>query len=190
MKTCEKVASDLDVTHLVQFLNYHEDMWSEITIRQEFPGTAHADTHCIFARGPEMFSVDKFFMDIGSYDYPAMAKLAPHLNDLLTNLLSHTLEITELGRILIVNLKAGGRVEDHIDEGDYADYYNRFHIVLTTNDKCTNTTGGEAVHWGVGECWWFNHKLVHSAENYGETSRIHIIVDAVSPLYEKELPFK
>jgi hypothetical protein len=183
MQNCKLVASDLKTAPILEALANNLGMWSEITVRQDYPGSAHHDTKCIFARGPEAFTPDKFFFDLGSYDYPAMDRLADVLVPVLRPLLNDVLKVTELGRVLIVNLKAGGSVDEHIDEGTYADYFARFHVVISTNPYCYNITGGEPAHWAVGECWWFDHKKPHAATNQGETDRVHIIIDAVAPDY-------
>ena len=180
MQNCKLVASGLDTGPMLAALANDPGLWSEITVRQDYPGSAHHDTECIFARGPEAFTPEKFFFDLGSYDYPAMDKLADVLVPVLRPLLNDVLKVTELGRVLIVNLKAGGLVDEHIDEGTYADHFARFHVVVSTNPFCYNITGGEAAHWPVGECWWFDHKQAHSAVNQGETDRVHIIIDAVT----------
>lgn len=181
MQNCKRIATGLDVQPFLAALTEHREMWSEITIRQDYPDSAHHDTECIFVRGPEEFTPEKFFMDLGSYDYATLEKLGETLTPLIKPLLLDVLRITELGRVLIVNLKSTGSVDEHIDEGTYADHFARFHIVVTTNAWCFNTTGGEVAHWEQGECWWFDHKKPHSATNMGATDRIHIIIDAVAP---------
>lgn len=183
MQNCKRIATNLAVGPVLEALNAQQDMWSEITIRQTYPGSAHHDTACIFARGPEAFTMEKYLDDLGSYDFPAMDKLAGVLVPALRPVLQEVLKVDQLGRVLIINLKAGGQVDDHIDEGTYADHFARFHVVLSTNPHCHNVTGGEAAHWEVGECWWFDHKKLHSAMNYGATDRIHIAFDAVAPAF-------
>lgn len=93
------------------------------------------------------------------------------------------LAITELGRVLIVNLKPGVQLKPHIDEGTYADHFARFHVALTSNDRCMLEVGGDQAAMQPGEAWWFDHKQQHSAFNLGTTDRWHIILDAVSPRF-------
>ncbi len=174
----KRLASGLCVAPVLTSLT--PELWRDITVRQEHPDSPHRDTECIFVRGPEKFTLTKLFMDIGSYDYPAKEQLEPALSALLDSVSCDTLHITELGRVLIVKLKAGGVVTEHVDRGLYADYYDRFHIVLSTNKNCISITGEESDHWAEGECWWFNHKLPHSAYNNGLTDRVHLIIDAVT----------
>lgn len=182
MKHTVNLLTGLAVQPIIDKLEYLPELWNDVTIRQDYPGSAHKDTECIFIRGPETFTPEKYFNDLGSYNYPASMKLRDELAPLI-NAVSTVVDMQELGRILIVKLKPGGHVKAHSDEGKYADHYSRFHIVLTTNPDCTNTTGGESTHWPAATAWWFDHKQMHTADNGGDTDRIHIIVDAVSTLF-------
>jgi len=181
MATSRPLAMGLHVQPILDTLKGNPEMWSEITARQDHPGGTHRDTECIFVRGPEAFTLRKYFHDTGSFDYPAFDKLRPVLAPVLGPILTDLLQVERLGRVLIVNLRPGGVVSEHVDVGSYADTFARFHIVLSTNPGCTNTTGGEVEHWKQGSCWWFNHTLPHSAANHGDTDRVHLIVDAIAP---------
>jgi quercetin dioxygenase-like cupin family protein len=179
----ERVATGLDVLPLLARLDAMPHLWDEITARQEYTGTAHTDTHCIYPRGPFKFTPYFYMFDIGAYDYPVMDTLADVLVPILRPLLTDVLKVDALGRVLIVKLKPGGVITPHTDEGTYADHYARFHVAVTGTDKATLTAGGETHHLEPGDAWWFNHKVKHSARNDGDTDRIHIIIDAVTPLF-------
>jgi len=183
MRTFEQVATGLDVEPLLARLNEMPQLWGEITARQEYTGTAHTDTECIYPRGPYKFTPYYYMFDLGAYDYPVMDMLADVLVPVLRPLLTDVLKVEELGRVLIVKLKPGGVVTPHIDEGTYADYYARFHVAVTGTDKATLTAGPNTQHFAPGEAWWFDHKVTHSARNDGDTDRIHIIIDAVTSLF-------
>ena len=179
----ELLAEGLDVEPIRARLEAMPHLWGEITARQEYTGTAHADTECIYPRGPYKFTPWYYMFDVGAYDYPVMDILADVLVPVLRPLLRDVLNVETLGRVLIVNLKAGGIVKPHIDEGKYADHYARFHVPLTGNDKCLLEVGGDQVCMRPGQAWWFDHKQEHSACNLGQTDRWHIIIDAVSPRF-------
>lgn len=175
MQAFKQIASGLKVQPLLDLLDAKPELWDQITLRQQFEGSAHKDTECIFVRGPESFTIDKYFFDVGSYDYSVMQDLASELVPLLQPLLTETLQVKELGRVMIVKFKPGGHISEHMDEGKYADHFARFHIALKTNPKATLTVGGQTRNLDAGEAWWFNHKLKHSGDNLGDTDRIHII---------------
>lgn len=187
MKNFHRVASGLNVAPLLAALDAHPGLWSEILIRQEYPGSAHHDTECIFLRGPIAFTPQEYQGTIDAHDYPAMYPLLDGIAPLLRPIL-HALGATELGYVLIVRLKPGGHIDEHIDEGAYADHYSRFHIALTGSPGATLTAGDERQHFAPGECWWFNHKATHSADNDAGDWRIHVIFDAVTPSYPVHVP--
>lgn len=180
MRDFELIASGLDVQPIIDRIESMPGLWDEITARQEFTATAHRDTKTIFVRGPYKFTLYYYLFDLGSYDYPVMDDLQDVLVPVLTPLLKDELQVTELGRVLIVNLKAGGYIKPHIDEGKYADHFSRFHVALTGNNDCALMVGQDKQHMKPGEAWWFNHKVEHSAINAGQTDRWHIIIDAVT----------
>ena len=188
MQKFERLATGLDVAPLLAALEATPELWGQITARQELPGGSHGDTECIFVRGPRALTIEDYFYDTGAFDYPAMDVLADALVPLMRPLLVETLGVTELGRVLIVRLKPGGHVGEHIDEGVYADHYSRFHIAVTGEPGSTLTAGDEVQHFAPGEAWWFDHKAVHSADNQADTPRIHIIFDAVTPRFSVHVP--
>jgi len=185
MQNFKRVSEGLNVTPVVEAIEAHPELWDEITIRQDYEGSAHKDTACIFLRGPKSFTPDDYFFDLGSYDYPAVDLLADSLVPLLQPLLRDVLKVEELGRVLIVRLEPNGHIESHVDEGEYADHFTRFHLALTGDDGSTLTCGSETVHFAPGELWWFDHKVEHYADNKSEKPRIHIIIDAVTSMYPR-----
>jgi hypothetical protein len=179
----DRVAIGLDVEPIRSRLEAMPELWDEITVRQEYTGSAHKDTQCIYARGPYKFTPWFYLYDIGAYDYPVMDALSDVVVPVLRPLLTDALQVQELGRVLIVKLKPGGVVTPHVDQGTYADHYARFHVAVTGTDQATLTAGGKTQHFAPGEAWWFDHKVEHSARNDGPDDRIHIIIDAVTPMF-------
>ena len=182
MKPHAELFCGLDVKPLIAQLEEHTDLWAMHTLRQDYPGSAHAETECIFVRGPRGFTPELYFNDLGSVDFLAMAWLTEAMP--LVEEVCSKLGVTAIGRVLIVKLKAGGTLDPHVDEGLYADHFSRLHIPLTTNSACFNITAGKFSHWAPGTVWWFDHKCRHYAVNGGETDRVHLIVDVVIPNLE------
>ena len=69
--------------------------------------------------------------------------------------------VEDMGRVLIVNLKPCGHVTKHNDQGTYADHYQRFHLVLKSNQHCFQTCGNEprGSRWEMSG--GLNNKQVH-----------------------------
>jgi len=177
-KYFKRIATGLDVEPLIKLLDAKPELWKQITARQNATGSAHKDTECIYVRGPLTMSIYYVIWDTGSYDYPSMDYLKPALLPLLKPILEK-LQVTEMGRVFVVNLKPCGHVTKHNDQGKYADTFSRFHLVLKSNKHCYQTCGDEKQKFEVGDVWWFNHKKDHTAHNVGTTDRVHIIFDCV-----------
>jgi hypothetical protein len=150
--------------------------WKHLTYRQDYPGSAHHDTRCIVWRGPAAmtpFAQAQHTTCAESYGYhehlPATALVIAQALGLLPN--------REVGRIFVVSLRAGGHVTRHRDEGAYADYYSRAHVVLQSDHGNEFDCGGQLIHMRPGTVWSFNHRLEHEVWNRSDRERIHIIID-------------
>ena len=85
----------------------------------------------------------------------------------------------ELGRASIVRLAPHGRVHQHIDQGEYYQYRDRYHLVLKSSCGSLLVAGEEWVRMQPGEVWWFDNKAPHSASNQSDQWRIHLIFDVL-----------
>lgn len=183
MRNFDLIASGLDVVPLLDAIESEPARWYDITLRQRHPGSAHHDTETIFIRGPKL-ALD-LFNEIESIDYaPADSAIQIEALRLIEGL---PLRIAELGRVMVVSLKAGGYIDAHTDEGDYAANFSRFHIAIHAEKGNVFHVGQESAHIRTGDCWWFNHRLEHEVANLSPDDRIHLIFDArVSSLYQKK----
>jgi len=171
-----KLAVGIPVTELKEYLYKNPYLWRLNTIRQSFKDSPHIDTECIFVRGPSEFTASEYQ---GSID-AQMFNIPEQLSDILKNTLSiadSVINAKELGYILIVNLLPGGEVFEHCDEGVYADYYDRYHLVVKSSDGNIFKVNGEEQIMREGDLWTFNHRAPHSVINYSPDDRIHIIFD-------------
>lgn len=171
-----RLLTSLDTVPALKQIAEHRDFWGLIKVRQQYEGSAHADTESIVLRGPS--SAEDLWNNLESYDYPQLVQL-PAVLDLLREV-SSAIRAREIGRLMLVRLKADGWIRPHVDEGAYARYYARFHLVLESNSACVFTCGDESVHMAPGELWWFNHQLPHSVTNKGP-ARTHLIMDFTAP---------
>lgn len=82
--------------------------------------------------------------------------------------------------IRLLSLKPGTVVKEHSDPGlCYEDGEIRLHVPLVTNSAVEFYIDGENVQPLPGECWYMNFNLKHSLANYGETDRIHLVIDCI-----------
>ena len=179
------LAKDLPVQPLLDAID--PELWKIITTRQDYPGSAHHDTECIFLRWCRDQSLQAAFRDLDcEWMYPAEflgLTPGPLLNAYLAPIVSHfygeaMFKPFELGRIILTNLHAGGVIDAHTDEGAYAEHFQRFHLALQSDDGNEFFVGGESFQARPGELWWFDHRKDHEVINDSARDRLHLIVDA------------
>jgi hypothetical protein len=154
------------------------DLWDVFTARQDTQGSPHHDTRCILLRAPagDVLTVEVVFNELEAVDTGAIEYL-PAVRDLCIAACER-LGVKELGRVMLVELAPGGHIDPHFDDGAYAAHYQRFHLVLQSDEGNTFTNGGETIHMKPGELWQFNHRAEHEVRNDSARPRIHLIIDA------------
>jgi hypothetical protein len=180
---CQVAQFDIDLAVLE--LSQKWDMFYGETWRQDAPGSPHKDTMTTMLRGPlleddEDLSKDIVFNRLTCQVEP-VGLLFPEVYNLVRQLMYKVCGV-ELGRVMLVALKPGGKVTQHVDEGKYPQYYNRYHIPLITDETSLFTVGDVTGNLQRGTCYWLNTSLYeHSAVNHSETNtRVHLIVDIKS----------
>lgn len=176
MKQFKMLASGADPAPALAELERYASLWDLNTERESYPGTAHKDSQTLYLRAPQIISADSMFYSLEVQDTPALFSLAA-----CGRLLYSTASVVgadQLGRVALVKLAPGGKVEEHVDQGLYADYYTRFHLPLLSDSRCRFYCGDESVWMEPGQLWWFNHRELHHVENNSDQPRIHLIVDA------------
>jgi hypothetical protein len=171
-----RLMTAVEVAAAVAEIAKQPDLWKIMQIRQQYEGSAHIDTETIVMRGPD--SIEGIFDNLECVNFK-VSDILPATVQLIRGIVGF-LKAREIGRIMLVRLNAGGSIKPHVDEGAYARYFARFHLVLDSNPHCRFRCGEETVNMGVGELWWFNHQVTHSVLNQGP-ARTHLIMDLAAP---------
>lgn len=171
-----RLIAGLEVRPALEELAGRPELWELIQLRQLYAESAHVDTETIVLRGPH--SIDNLWDNLDCLDFATLQTLPVSLA--LIRHVAEFLKVREIGRVMLVRLKEDGWIRPHTDEGAYARYYARFHLVLESNPLCSFACGEERVHMAAGELWWFNHQVRHSVINKG-AARIHLIMDFAAP---------
>lgn len=180
----KQLHQSIDPNPLLASLVEHADLWSEDARRQDFPGSPHHDTQVIHIRRQVTETVEAVFDEIEAEDTVAAHLLIDALLPTMRQILDAIGERAAMGRVMVTRLPPGGVIDRHMDEGRYADHYDRFHLCLQA-DGARFECGGETIAMAPGDLWWFNHKQPHLVWNEGKVDRIHLIVDVAAPKFRE-----
>jgi hypothetical protein len=163
----------IDVTKLQGLVPFDEShFWAADTGRQT-RNIQHKETLNI----PLMTAIPRWD---GTYNCPIHkhevygAALLTAVEDVATQVANH--RGGKINQATLINLGAGKQVYLHKDNYPL-NKIHRCHVPLTTNDKCIFTVMGEDFLLKPGFAYELNNMLPHKAVNFGETSRVHLLVD-------------
>jgi hypothetical protein len=90
-----------------------------------------------------------------------------------------------------MKLNPGAVIKEHADlEMSFEEGEARFHIPIATNDKVDFFIQEEKIPMKEGDCWYLNLSLKHRVNNFGNASRIHLVIDCKVNDWLKSLLFK
>jgi quercetin dioxygenase-like cupin family protein len=154
--------------------------WDWLKLRTSMENSAHhAVNDCILRFHPvdKPLSFQTVMDSLECVDYFPMHNM-PSFKELLSEFAKVVGENPDkLGRVIFTALVPGGSIDEHADEGGYAEATTRYHVVVLGEAGSTFTCGDEQVEMRTGEVWWFNHREPHAVFNNSTSPRIHLIID-------------
>ncbi len=177
MRYFHRLVDNLPVFPIMHVIMRHPQWWDMDTARTSFKGSPHAQAHDILLRccATEGRSLAEAYVDLESIDRELMLQI-PTVKPILLDLV-RSVNGTRLGRVVITKTEPGQRIAKHVDEGPYAEYYSRYHIVLQGLPGSMFMCGDETVNMLSGEIWWFDHRSPHELINNSKDDRVHLIAD-------------
>lgn len=167
--------SSTTLAEVAHELHAKKDMFGANRIRQ-FHGSPHWRVDDILLRGPDLNQgLVEIHNDLRCEWYDE-AHALPSCRILVEDLM-HQVGGSELGRVIITRLPSGAAIEPHIDEGDAAEYYRRYHYCVQGEPGNTFIIGHHVQQMRSGEFWRVDTSLMHSVINNSYDNRIHIVID-------------
>jgi hypothetical protein len=153
-------------------------LWKADTYLRDYPQGPFGDTDTVFLRFPpaSVTELERSTRDQHECVWMDGFIHLPYARRLIFDLMQRV-SGERLGRCMINRLKCGGRVYPHADTPVHANYWDRYHFVLSSSPGCDFRCGDERVYMPPGQCWWFQNALEHEVINNGAIERIHMIVD-------------
>jgi hypothetical protein len=80
--------------------------------------------------------------------------------------------------VRLMRLEPGAVIKEHTDHDmSFEDSEARFHIPVATNEGVNFFIEDEKIVMKEGTCWYLNLSLRHRVNNFGDASRIHLVID-------------
>lgn len=80
--------------------------------------------------------------------------------------------------VRLMKLNAGACIKEHTDYNmHFEEGEARFHIPILTNTGVDFFIEDEKIPLQEGDCWYLNLSLKHRVNNFGNTHRIHLVID-------------
>jgi hypothetical protein len=138
------------------------------------------------------WAIKDFLEDHPAYDrpllsaWPAMQELLGAARAMIAHdpVIGPMVDHNRLGRVVFSLIEPQGYVPWHVDHGLYVQRTRRFHIPLVTSLKAVNYAPDEIAHLPVGQLTWLDNRSLHSAGNWSDAWRNHIIFE----LYDAAAP--
>jgi hypothetical protein len=167
----------IDVNNILKIIEGNRLDWDEFTDRQKKYNTEHIHTKTIPIIFDKSFNFNSFKIVPTNHYFLFQDEISKIENVIKSN----TKEDGKIMRAILVKLTAGKSIRPHVDVvGLSLVVCRRIHIPIQTNDKCFFTVGDDKRNLLLGEVWEINNdKKLHSVDNFGDTDRIHLIVDWV-----------
>ena len=180
----------LDPGPLLKRLQDNPGLWRRGE-REAYEGSVHGQASSIQLRWvpPEVLERARAagpqeVLDYADSQDTEQAKvLMPEAGEAVLQVLENLGALGGIGHVILTRLPAGASIGKHVDEGLYATVHDRFHACLAAAPGARFHCGGETLEPAPGDIFWFNHKLEHWVENQSQAERVHLIVDAIAPVY-------
>jgi tetratricopeptide (TPR) repeat protein len=142
-------------------------------------GESDRDEHFHVHRDTQSVTLVEFVAH--RYEEPLELPIYEEFRELLRPIVEHIADFYQdngfVVRILLAKLRAGCRIEEHVDSGYSLLAVHRVHVPIITNDATVFSVGGEKKQMRCGEFWEIDNSKTHAVENNSTEDRVHMIVD-------------
>lgn len=187
MKNFYRIAQGVDVMPLMLAIHRLEkmsDAWREGTYLRDYPQGPFGEIESIILRFPAKTvheTEEALKNHVASFDQhenidQPVFKALPEARPLIFGLMA-SVQGERLGRVIINKIPPGSRIFPHADTPVHAQYWDRFHVVLSSSPGVVFRAGDEKVYMATSEVWWFDNTKEHEVINNSADDSIHMLVD-------------
>ena len=175
IKSCDHNAI-LDILSSIPDEEWAKD--TEIRNSKAKVGNTNLDTRALMLKYKSSASVGKGFMDYEKNDTETLNKLRPILENIISDIKNfYGYENLKLTNIIFTELRKGGIIPEHIDEGKMLSTNHRIHIPIISNPDVKFVLDHKEYYLEPGHGYEINNQILHEVRNESDVDRIHMIID-------------
>ena len=141
-------------------------------------GNTNLDVRALMVRYKSASSSGPGFKDYEKNDTELLNKLKPYLDKIISQVKDfYGYENLKLTTLLFTELKSGGRIPEHVDDGPMLTTNHRLHIPIYTDPAVIFTFDHIDYYLEPGNAYEINNQIIHEVKNDSNIDRIHMMID-------------
>ena len=158
-----------------------EEEWNKDTAvrnSKEKVGNTNLDTRALLLKYKSSASIGLGFANYEKNDVEMLNKLKPFLDEIISNAKNfYGYKNLKISSVVFTELRRGGIIPEHVDEGKMLTTHHRIHIPLVSDPAVKFTLDHKDYYLEPGHGYEINNQLLHEVKNESNIARIHMIID-------------
>ena len=123
-------------------------------------------------------SVGNGFVNYEKNDAETLSKLKPILDNIVSDIKNfYGYENLKLTNVIFTELRKGGIIPEHIDEGKMLTSNHRIHIPIISHPDVKFVLDHKDYYLEPGHGYEINNQIIHEVRNESDIDRVHMIID-------------
>ena len=136
------------------------------------------DTRALLLKYKSLAATGPGFVDYEKNDVETLNKLKPFLDEIISDAKNfYGYENLKISSVAFTELRRGGIIPEHTDEGKMLTTHHRIHIPLVSDPAVKFTLDHKDYYLEPGHGYEINNQLTHEVRNESNIDRIHMIID-------------
>ena len=158
-----------------------EEEWNKDTVvrnSKEKVDNTNLDTRALMLKYKSTAATGPGFVDYEKNDVETLNKLKPFLDEIISNAKNfYGYKNLKISSVVFTELRRGGIIPEHVDEGKMLTTHHRIHIPLVSDPAVKFTLDHKDYYLEPGHGYEINNQLLHEVKNESNIARIHMIID-------------
>jgi len=158
-----------------------DDEWNKDTAvrnSKEKVEQTNLDTRALLLKYKSSAAIGPGFVDYEKNDVETLNELKPFLDEIISDAKNfYGYENLKLTNVIFTELRRGGIIPEHTDQGKMLTTHHRIHIPLVSDPAVKFTLDHKDYYLEPGHGYEINNQLTHEVRNESNIDRIHMIID-------------